>query len=143
MAPDSPLPPKRRWLTRRGLLKGVGGVVAGGTALSGYAFGIEPFRERITRYAFTPAKWPAGQRLRIAALSDLHVCEPWMGLSRLERIVHETNLLQADVIVMLGDYVPGVNIERLGRPVPPQAWAAVLGKLRAPGGVHAVLGNHD
>jgi uncharacterized protein len=117
--------------------------MAGGAGLGGYALGVEPFSERITQYAVKPPQWPAGMRLRIAALTDLHVCEPWLGLQRLERIVRETNMLQADVIVLLGDYVPGVNIERLGRAVPSSAWAAVLAGLRAPGGVHAILGNHD
>ncbi len=143
MTTPLPEPPKRRWLTRRGLIKGFGGALAGGAAAGGYAFGIEPFHERITQYAVTPANWPRGMRLRIAVLTDLHVCEPWMGLKRLERIVRDTNTLQADVTVLLGDYVPGVRIERLGRPVPSNEWASVLGGLRAPGGVHAVLGNHD
>jgi uncharacterized protein len=132
-----------RWLTRRRMLRGAGALAAAGLALGGYGFGVAPFGIAITRYALTPPRWPSGFKLRIAALSDLHVCEPWTGVARLERIVAATNALEADVIVMLGDYMPGYKIEQMGRAVPPAIWGPILGKLRAPGGVHAVLGNHD
>ena len=43
--------------------------------------------------------------LKIAALADLHACEPWMDLERIAEIVAQTNALGADLIVLLGDYV--------------------------------------
>jgi predicted MPP superfamily phosphohydrolase len=73
--------------------------------------------------------------LRIAQLSDLHIGN---GLEdgRLERLVRETNALEADLITLTGDifdfdprYVEG--------------GARILAGLRARLGVYAVLGNHD
>ena len=42
---------------------------------------------------------------------------------------------------MLGDYVAGHR--KVTRIIPGAEWAAALAGLKAPLGVHAVLGNHD
>jgi len=75
------------------------------------------------------------RRLRVAALSDFHY-DPLCEGAFLARVVTETNALRPDLILLLGDFIteePGVA---------PEA-AAILGQLRAPLGVRAVLGNHD
>jgi predicted MPP superfamily phosphohydrolase len=64
-----------------------------------------------------------------------------MSLKRIEGIVERTNALQPDVTVLLGDYVAGHR--HVTRKIPSSEWAPVLGGLKAPLGVHAVLGNHD
>jgi hypothetical protein len=47
-------------------------------------------------------------------------------------------------VLLLGDYVVGGRMAMFGgRPIPHHVWAEVLAELRAPLGVHAVLGNHD
>jgi uncharacterized protein len=129
--------------TRRRLLKGLSAVLAGGMTTAAYGFGVEAPSTRITRYAFTPPTWPKGYRLKLAVITDQHVIEPWMGLTRLAEIVRTTNALKPDIILLLGDYAAGRQIRRIGRLVAPAAWAAELAKLAAPLGVHAVLGNHD
>jgi predicted MPP superfamily phosphohydrolase len=129
-------------ISRRSFLAGASACLVGGIGLAGYAFGIEPHvRLRVTRYQLTPKAWPGGLRLKMAALGDLHACEPWVGVRRIRSIVEETNRLDADVILLLGDYVAGYHWA--AGPVHPDVWAAELGRLRAPLGVHAVLGNHD
>jgi predicted MPP superfamily phosphohydrolase len=85
--------------------------------------------------------WPAGLRLRIAALSDIHASEPYMSAERIRDIAARTNALEPDLIVLLGDYVAGSRI--VSRYVPAGEWAPALSGLRAPLGVFAVLGNHD
>ena len=105
-----------------------------------YAF-AEPLGLRVTRYNFTPKRWPDGLKLRIAALADLHASEPYMGVDRIHSIVDQTNALGADVIVLLGDYICRRSVWR--EPVPPKDWAGALAQLRAPLGVHAILGNHE
>jgi predicted MPP superfamily phosphohydrolase len=129
-------------ISRRDLLKMLATFGVGSSALSGYAV-AEAFQENVTWYHLTPPRWTPGLNLRLAVLADLHVCEPWMSIERLEGIVEETNRLNVDAILLLGDYVVGRSLARYSQPVSVGTWATVLGKLKAPLGVHAVLGNHD
>jgi len=64
-----------------------------------------------------------------------------MSREHIETVVDRTNALQADAVVMLGDYVSGHRYMK--RQVPPAEWATALARLKAPLGVHAILGNHD
>lgn len=66
-----------------------------------------------------------------------------MGVDRIRDIVETTNALQPDCILLLGDYVAGYGLSRYAQPIPHTDWARALGRLTAPLGVHAVLGNHD
>lgn len=129
--------------TRRTVVGSIGAIAVSGLGTAAYGFGVEAPSTRVTRYRLTPPGWPTGYKLTAAAIADLHVVEPWMGLKRLAQIVDTTNAMGADVIFMLGDYVAGRRIEHLGRHVEPRAWAAELGRLKAPLGVYAVQGNHD
>jgi predicted MPP superfamily phosphohydrolase len=127
-------------ISRRGFLGLVATGGAAGAATASYAFS-EPFGLKVTRYDLTPKRWPNGLKLRIAALADLHASEPVMGIDRIREIVEQTNALGADVIVLLGDYICRRSAWR--EPVPPKDWASALAQLRAPLGVHAILGNHE
>jgi uncharacterized protein len=73
--------------------------------------------------------------LRIAQLSDVHHSS-FMAAERIAEIVEDTNRLGADMIVLTGDYVSYSPYYIAGA-------AEALGRLRAPLGVFAVLGNHD
>ncbi len=73
--------------------------------------------------------------MRIAFLTDLHH-GPFTGIEYIERVVARTNALAPDLILLGGDY-----IHRGPQFIYPCANA--LGKLKAPLGVYAVLGNHD
>lgn len=109
---------------------------------SSYALAVEPLmRLSVTRYRVTPRGWPAGLKLRIAAIADLHAGEWVMPPERVARIAERTNALGADIIVLLGDYVVGSDMRI--RDVLPSEWAEPLSVLKAPLGVHAILGNHD
>jgi predicted MPP superfamily phosphohydrolase len=127
--------------SRRQFFKSIGGLGAFSASTAAYGFGVEPLRLRVTRYEVTPRQWPADFRLKIAVLADLHACDPWMSLGRIEGFVERTNALNADIVVMLGDYVAGHR--HVTRFIPASEWAAVLAGLKAPLGVHAILGNHD
>jgi predicted MPP superfamily phosphohydrolase len=129
-------------ISRRDLLKMTTAIGFGSTALSTYAV-AESFLEKVTRYRLSPPGWTPGLNLRLAVLADLHVCEPWMSIERLEGIVEQTNSLEADAILLLGDYVVGHRLGKYSTPVSVGSWATVLAKLHAPLGVHAILGNHD
>lgn len=129
-------------LSRRGFITGLASVAAAGIGLAGYAFGIEPvWRLDVTRYRLVPPRWPKGTPLRIAVVADLHACEPYMSVARIEEIVDRTNRLKPELTILLGDYVAGHRFTT--KQVPSADWARALADLKAPLGVHAVLGNHD
>ena len=129
-------------ISRRQLLKGLAALSAGGVGLGGYAL-AEPFRLSVTRYAVKPRNWPRGLSLRIGVVADLHVCEPWISLERVRQIVARTNALSPDIVLLPGDFVVSRRISKISSFVPHDAWARELALLKAPLGVHAVLGNHD
>lgn len=123
-------------------MMGFGGMAALGLGLAGYGFGVEPLlRLSVQRHAVTPRGWPAGMRLRVAALADLHAGAPLMGEARIERIVAATNALDPDITVLLGDYGPSSRF--VTRMLAHEEVARHLGALRARHGVFAVNGNHD
>jgi uncharacterized protein len=73
--------------------------------------------------------------MRIAQLSDVHHSS-FMSAERIAAIVEDTNAIGADVVVLTGDYVSYSPYYIAGA-------AEALGRLTAPLGVYAVLGNHD
>ena len=119
----------------------MGGLGALGVSTTAYGFTAPVLRLRVARYHVSPPNWPTGLQLRIAAIADLHACDPWMSLDHIQEIVARTNALKPDIVVMLGDYVAGHR--KVTRFIPASEWAGVLAGLKAPLGVHAVLGNHD
>ncbi len=128
--------------SRRAVLKMLGVSALGMLGFGGYAFAYEPgFRLDVTRYFPAPENWPADFPLRIAAIADIHASAPVMTLPRLRQIVRQTNELEPDLIVLLGDFIGGYWFPT--HLVPPAEWAAALSELTAPLGVHAILGNHD
>ena len=129
-------------ITRRGFLKFVGGSLLSAASLSAYAVGIEPMLlTHVKRYVLTPPHWPAGLKLRIVALADIHACRPWMTPERIASLVERANALQPDLIVLLGDYISGMPL--VTDQVEAREWASALSGLKAPLGVKAILGNHD
>ncbi len=113
-----------------------------GLILGVWAFAAEPASLRVREYRLEIPRWPAQRSgMRIALLADLHVGSPFNGLSKLEEVVARTNSARPDLVLIAGDLVIQDVIG--GRFVAPEAIAPVLGRLRAPLGVYAVLGNHD
>lgn len=107
-----------------------------------YAVAIEPRRLAIRRRTLRLDRWPAALGgLRVAVISDLHAGAPQVGAATVRDVVDRVNRLRPDLVVALGDHVD--DHHHLDDPVAPAAVAAELGRLRAPRGVIAVLGNHD
>jgi uncharacterized protein len=102
----------------------------------------EPRHVRLTSRALELPRWPERlDRLRVAVIADLHTGAPHVSLPKVRRVVTRVNAERPDLIALLGDYVdPRVTG---ATPVPIPAVASALGRLRAPLGVVAVLGNHD
>lgn len=134
--------PARRFVTRRGILRsaGLSALLTAGTAAYGAA--IEPWtRPSIRRYRISPPGWPLDLKLKMAVLADIHAAEPLMPADRVAAICAMANDLKPDVVALLGDYM--TTHPFVSAPVPAEAWSQALKELKAPLGVHAILGNHD
>lgn len=130
-------------ITRRRFLLGAGTGATAAVSLPAYAVGIEPmWRLRVTTYDLSPIGWPVDFPLTIAVVADVHATDPWMSAERVAGIADFTNTLRADMVLLAGDYVRSLR-DPFGTDVPMEACAAALARLRAPLGVHAVMGNHD
>lgn len=129
-------------VSRRSLLTaGAAGFLAS-AAGGAYAGVIEPrFLLGVTTYELTPPGWPDDLVMSIAVISDVHVSEPYVPMSRVKRVVETANALNPDLIVHLGDHE--CTNRFVTRRVPPREWAAAYADLSAPLGLYTVLGNHD
>lgn len=102
---------------------------------------IEPASLVVSEYAIDLPSWPPNLNgLKIAVLSDFHVGSLHIGSEKLREIVDRTNKQDADLILLLGDYV---SAGRKTCSVKPATFTSQLARLKAKLGVYAILGNHD
>jgi uncharacterized protein len=112
------------------------------TILGVWVLLIEPDRLVLHSESIAVSRWPAKlSGIKIAALGDIHAGSPFIDDGKLRQVVALTNSQQPDLIVLLGDYMVRDRFYRA--PMEPEQIANVLGELRAPLGVYAVMGNHD
>jgi predicted MPP superfamily phosphohydrolase len=116
------------------------GALLGGTAMCAltpiYAAQVEPHWTEVTRRDILLSGLPEIlDGLTIVQLSDLHL-GPYVSAEDIRRSVEITNNLQADLVVLTGDFVYHSASYSV-------ACAQELALLRARYGVYAVLGNHD
>jgi predicted MPP superfamily phosphohydrolase len=131
-----------RAISRRRFLAALGFSGAGMVGLSGYGLAIEPgYRLNVTRYRVSPPSWTPGLNLTVGVIADVHAGGPLMPAERIHAIAERTNQLKPDIVVLLGDFAASHKFKT--RSVAPEEWAEALSVLRAPLGVHAILGNHD
>jgi predicted MPP superfamily phosphohydrolase len=143
--PNQVARPSPRKLTRRSLIKGGFGMLgaAGLTppATSAYAAAEAANDLVITHYRLNPPRWPAGHRLSVCVIADLHAGGPNMGLARVRQVVDAGNALKCNLVVLLGDYFATHRF--VTEHVSPPQWAGELARLSAPLGVYSIYGNHD
>lgn len=86
--------------------------------------------------------YPSGSpALKVALLSDIHLGNRAMDARRLDSIVAQVNAARPDLVLLAGDFLTGHD--EGGAAERASGLTAPLGRLRAPLGVVAVLGNHD
>lgn len=108
---------------------------------------IEPRWVAVRHIHATLPHATAPLKLKIAIVSDWHFTQRalWriMTPNRAQQIVQEINEAKPDVILILGDLIAEENQIASLANTPEDEIATVLGGLKAPKGVYAVLGNHD
>jgi hypothetical protein len=117
-------------------------IIVGCLGLGAWALWLEPASLRTEDHEIHIPNWPAQcDGFRIAVLADLHVGSLHNGLENLRKIVDSTQRAEPDLVLIAGDLVIHGVIG--GDFVSPEDSARELGRLSAPAGVFAVLGNHD
>lgn len=96
---------------------------------------------RVQRWALQPPGWPRGRKVRLVMIADLHGGWPNMSVARIQAAVDLANAQGGDIILLMGDYRATHRFQLVEVPITQSA--PILAGLRAPLGVHAILGNHD
>lgn len=124
-------------ISRRSFLRGAGSAaLLAVSGASAYARLIEPYDYRISQTDIFIRDLPASfEGFRIAQITDVHHSRI-LGIEEVERVVKLAQQTAPDLIALTGDYTTSYR-----RYIEPCAEA--LGRLNAPEGVWAVLGNHD
>lgn len=129
-------------MTRRRFLASLGATGAGIVGWSSSSLAVEPgWRLAVRNYQLAPRAWANGPSLKIGIIADVHAGGPVMPADRIRAICEDMNELAPDVVVLLGDFSASHKLKT--RTVAPEEWSEALSVLRAPLGVHAILGNHD
>ncbi|MEO7674438.1 MAG: metallophosphoesterase, partial [Pyrinomonadaceae bacterium] len=120
-----------------------------------YAYFIEPRRFVVVEETLAVPNWsPNLNGFRVVAISDIHAGSNYATEERLRYMVEEANAQNADIIVLLGDYVSEakwdkewrskpVGTDRTELRMPVATIVEILRGLKAKNGVFAIIGNHD
>ncbi len=109
-----------------------------------YGYFIEPRRLVSNRQNLQVNNWnKAFNKFKIVAVSDIHGGSNGVTEEKLRELVSKINRENADIVVLLGDYVSQGGDYEQGLKMPMTTIAENLRGITAKYGVFAVLGNHD
>ena len=131
-------------LSSRSVLGLLAAAAALAAAIAAYAYFVEPQRLVIDRQELPVRGLDARlEGLKIVAIADIHAGSNGADAQKLRRVVEETNQQEADIVVLLGDYISEDRNSPSGFAVPVPLIVEELAGMRAKYGVFAVMGNHD
>lgn len=142
----------KKWLKRIGLFLLTLVLIVG--LLMAYAYFIEPRQFVVVEETLDVPNWDRELNgFRVVAISDIHTGSNYAPIERLRIVVEKANEQNADLIVLLGDYVSELQRGRTRNPpdgadgtqlkIPANEIADALQGFRAKYGTYAVIGNHD
>ncbi len=120
-----------------------------------YSYFIEPRQFVIVEQTIHVPNWSVNiDGFRVVAIADLHTGSNYAPPERIRYVVEQANAQNADLIVLLGDYVSEAKWDREMRRlpegtdrtelrVPVETIAESLKGLKAKYGAYAIIGNHD
>jgi predicted MPP superfamily phosphohydrolase len=136
------------FVTHRIFLIGLSSFVIFGALCLTYGYFIEPNRLVVSERKLAVRDWnPAFNGLKIVMIGDVHGGSNFVTEDKLRQVVTKINGQNADLVVMLGDFVSQGRedkpIEQRALKMPVETIANGLSGINAKYGVFAVLGNHD
>ncbi|NOT47898.1 MAG: metallophosphoesterase [Acidobacteria bacterium] len=143
----------KKWLKRIGL--GISIILFLFGLFVAYAYFIGPRQWAVVEETLAVPNWNSKlDGFKVVAISDIHAGSNYAPEERLRFVVEQANAQNADLVVLLGDYVSESRFDRNARSkpygtdrteirMPVATIAEILGGLRAKYGVFAVIGNHD
>lgn len=115
-----------------------------GLGLLTYAFLIEPARLVVNQYEIRLKKWDKElDGLRVVMISDIHGGSNFIDEEKIRTIVKRANEQDADLVLLLGDFVAKDMFQGSKLKMPVKNIADSLQGLKAKYGVYAILGNQD
>src|SRR5215207_1354518 len=94
----------KKWFKRIGLTLLAVLLLVG--ALAGYAYFVEPRQFVVVEETLAVPNWdPELNGFKVVAISDIHTGSNYAPIERLYKVVQKANEQNADLIVLLGDYV--------------------------------------
>lgn len=143
----------KKWLKRIVLVVGTFTVLF--AVFLSYAYFIEPRQFVVVEETLNVPNWSKQLNgFRVVAIADIHTGSNYAPPERIRFVVEQANAQNADLIVLLGDYVSEKKWDREARNkpegtdrtelrVPVEEIAESLKGLKAKHGVYAIIGNHD
>lgn len=142
----------RKWLKRIAITLLTIAVVIG--VLLSYAYFIGARGFEVVHESLAVPNWnPKLNGFKVIAISDIHIGSNYAPIERARYVVEQANQQDADLIVLLGDYVSEKSRGRrrdlregedgTDLKIPANEIADALQGFRAKYGVYAVIGNHD
>ncbi len=132
----------KKYLKTLRLVLGIVSII--GLLCIAYAYFIEPHRLVVNNYEIKIRNWnEAHNGLKIVAVSDIHGGSNGVDEAKLRRIVEAVSAQNADIVVLLGDFVS--QSRGIGSPLKMdiRTIANKLSGIQSKYGVFVVLGNHD
>lgn len=143
----------KKWMKRIGIA--IGAFVLLAALFLSYSYFIEPRQFVVVEETIAVPNWDTKlDGFRVVAIADLHTGSNYAPPERIRYVVEQANAQDADLIVLLGDYVSEAKWDRemRRRPegtdrtelrVPVETIAESLKGLKARYGTFAIIGNHD